>query len=61
MVHRQELFDSLQFNDDAILHNEIESVTAIQTASLVLDRQIDLPLVSNAALTQLMTEALFVR
>ena len=54
------LVNCLDFDNDGIFHHEIHFVSAIQFDPLVRNRQMNLPLKTEAQLTQLITETFFI-
>ena len=57
----KELLDRFQFDDHAILDDNIEPVSTIQAQALVSHGQINLPRKRQSADVQFMAEALLVR
>ncbi len=41
-MHRQDLFDTFQFNHDFVIHDEINPIAAIQLDVLISNRDVDL-------------------
>ncbi|MGD1024669.1 MAG: hypothetical protein ABR880_17925 [Candidatus Sulfotelmatobacter sp.] len=56
----QDVFNALEFQNQRILNDKIDSIPAVQTDSFVSHRQWHLALEPHSAEMQFMTEALFI-
>ena len=46
-MNRQNVFDALEFQNQHVLDDEVQTVTTVEVNALVLDRQRNLPLERN--------------
>ena len=60
LVNRQQFLHGFQFQNDFVLHKEIDLVTAVQLQALVLDGKVDLPLKAQPPKPEFMAKALLV-
>jgi len=59
-VYRQQLLNCFQLQDDSILYDQIDLVTAVQLQAFVLNRKCDLAPEIQSPQMKLMAQALFV-
>ncbi len=57
VVHRQKRFDSLEFHQDGVVHNQIGAIAALQTDTFVVKANGLLPLKANLPQLQFATES----
>jgi len=60
LVNRQQFLNGFQFQDDFVLHDQIDLVTTIRFQTFVVDRQDHLPLKAHLPKAKLVAKAFFV-
>ena len=58
LVNRQQFLHGFQFQNDFVLHDEIDLITTVQLQTFVLDRQVHLPLKAQSPNAKLVAKAL---
>src|SRR4029453_10638503 len=59
-MNKQHMFNAFEFKDDQIIHNQIDTITAVQVNAFVCDRKRHLPPELNPTEVQFVTQAFFV-
>jgi hypothetical protein len=59
-MNRKHVFQAFNFQDQSVLNQKIETITAVQFDAFVLDRQRNLALKGDVAETQFVAETFFV-
>jgi hypothetical protein len=58
-MNRQHMFNTFEFKDDQIVHNQIDTITVVQVDAFICDRKPNLPSELNPTEVQLVTQAFF--
>jgi len=60
LVNRHQFLNGFQFQNDFVLHEEIDLVATVQLQTFIFDRQVHLSLEAQPAKMKLVAQALFV-